>query len=127
MIRIVINQLVCDMKGHGVGQRLIGTEVAGVARVRTTGHNQSQSVALAVKISGGPEFDVYVAGPVIQGAGTVGANPDIPIADVRGTPVRSNVAQDQKEIGVFQAGAKKQLSGHGADDFDTGREGLSGE
>jgi hypothetical protein len=37
------------------------------------------------------------------------------VADVRAPAVRSDAAKDQKEISVVEAGAEKQLRGHGAD------------
>jgi len=64
MLGIMKDLLVCDMKGHGVGQRLIGTKVTRIAWVGTAGNDHAHAVALAVAVSGGPEFDVYVPGPV---------------------------------------------------------------
>jgi len=60
MLGIVKDLLVCDAKGHGVSQRLTGTEVAGVARMRTARDDHAQAVALTVPVSGGPEFDVHL-------------------------------------------------------------------
>jgi hypothetical protein len=122
MIWIVQDLLVCDVKGHGVGQRLTGTEVARIAWVRPAGDNHSQAVALAVTVSGGPEFNVYLARPVVYSAGTVGANAYISIADIRRSAIGGNVAEDQKEIGVLEAGAEKQIRGYRADDFKICRE-----
>lgn len=64
MLGIVTNLLVCDAKSHGVSQRLTGTQVTGIAWVRAAGDDHAQAVALAVPVSGGPEFDVHVPGPV---------------------------------------------------------------
>ncbi len=127
MMGIVKDLLMCDVKGHGVGQRLTGTEVSGIAWVRAAGDDDAHPVALAETVSSGPKFNVYVSDPVVQGAGTVGANADLAVADVRASSVRSDVAEDQKEIGVFEAGAKIQLRRHWADDFEVGGQGLSGE
>lgn len=65
MLGIVKHLLVCDMEGHGVGQRLTGTKVARIARVGTAGNDHAHAMALAVLVSGRPEFDVYVPDPVI--------------------------------------------------------------
>lgn len=57
----------------------------------------------------------------------MGTNADVAVADVRASAVGSNVAEDKKEVSMFEAGAEKQLRIHGADDFKTGSEGLGGE
>ena len=94
MMGIVKDLLVCDVKGHGVGQRLTGTEVSGITWVRAAGDDDAHAVALAETVSGGPEFDVHVAGPVVQRAGTARANADVAVADVRASAVGSDVAED---------------------------------
>jgi len=124
---IVKDLLTCNMKSDGVGQRLTGAEVAGIARVRAAGDDYTQAVAPGITVSSGPEFDVYVAGSVVQGARTLGTNTDVAVADVGGSSVGSNVAQDQKEIGVFQAGVEEQLRRHGADHFEAGGQRFSSE
>ena len=101
--------LVGNLKCHCVGQRLTGAKVAGIPWMGAAGHNDADSVALSVTISGGPEFDVYVASPVIQRTGTMRANTDVAVADVDRVAIGSDVAEYQKKIGVFQAGMEKQF------------------
>ena len=127
MIGFVKDLLVCDVKGHGVGKGLRGTEIARITRVRSTGDNDAHAVALATTVGCGPKFDVYVTGAVVQWAGAVGANADVAVADVRASAIWSDVAEDKKEIGVFEAGTEKQLRRHRANDFQAGGEGLGGE
>jgi len=70
---------------------------------------------------------MYVVDPIAQGVGTMGANPEVAIADVCALALRIDVTQDQKKISMFEAGAKKQLRGYGADDIEVGRESPAGE
>jgi len=127
MMGIVKDLLMCQVKSHSVGQRLTGTEVSSIARMRAAGYDDAHAVALAEAVSGGPEFNVYVADPVVQGTGAVGANADVAVAYVCASAVGSDVAEDQKEISVFEARAEKQLRGYGADHFEAGSQRLSGE
>ena len=127
MMGIMKDLLMCDVKSHGIGQRLTRTEVSSIARMRAAGYDYAHAVALAETISRGPEFNVHVADPVVQRAGTVRANADVAIADVRASAVGGDVAEDQEEVGVFKARAEEQLRGHGADHFEAGSEGFSGE
>jgi hypothetical protein len=69
MMGIVRDLLMCQVEGHGVAQRLSGAEVSGIARVRAASDDDAHPVALAEKISGGPEFNVHMADPVVQRAG----------------------------------------------------------
>ena len=94
MMGIVKDLLVCDVKGRGIGQRLTGTETSGVAWMRAAGDDDAHAVALAEAVSGGPEFNVHVADPVIQRVGTVRANADVAVADVRASAVGGDVAED---------------------------------
>ena len=94
MMGIVKDLLVCDVKGHGVAQRLTGAEVSGIARVRAASDDDAHPVALGETISGGPEFNVHVADPVVQRAGTARANADVAVADVRASAVGGDVAED---------------------------------
>ena len=117
MLRIMKDLLVCDMKGHGVGQWLTGTKVSRIARVGAAGNDHADSVALTIAVSGGPEFDMYMPGPVIRRTRLVGANSDVTVADIRASTSGIDVTKDQKKVGVFQAGAKKQFRRHRTDHF----------
>ena len=127
MMGIVKDLLMCDVKSHGIGQRLTRTGVSSIARMCAAGGDYAHAVALAETVSGGPEFTVYMADPVVQGTGAVEANADVAVADVRASAVGSDVAEDQKEISVFEARAEEQLRGFGADHFEAGSAGFSGE
>jgi hypothetical protein len=94
MMGIVKDLLMCQVEGHGVAQRLTGAEVSGIARVRAASDDDAHPVALAETISGGPEFNVHMADPVVQRAGTVWANADVAVTDVHASAVGEDVAED---------------------------------
>lgn len=94
MMGIVEDLLMCDSKGHGVSHRLAGAKVSGIARVRAASDDDAHPVALAETVSGGPELDVHMADPVVRRAGTVWANADVAVADVRASAVGGDVAED---------------------------------
>lgn len=125
-MRVVKDLLVRDMKSDGVAQRLTGTEVAGVARVGAARHDHADTMAPAIAVSCGPKVDFYAVGPIAQRAGTMWANPEVAVADVRALALGINIAKDQKKVGVFETRAKIQFRGHGADDIEVGAEGLAG-
>ena len=107
MAGVVKDLLVCHMKSHGVAQGLTGTEVAGVTRVGAAGDDHAYAVPLAVPVSSGPKFDMYVVDPIAQGVRMMRAHPEVTIADVCALALRIDVTKDKKKISVFEAGAKE--------------------
>lgn len=94
MMGIVKDLWMCEVKGYGVAQRLTGAEVSGIARVRAASDDEAHPVALAETIGGGPEFNVHMADPVVQRAGTASANADVAVANVRASAVGGDIAED---------------------------------
>ncbi len=121
------NLLPCDMKCHAIGESFTRTEVAGIAWMGAAGNYNPDTVPLAEAESRWPEFDAYAARSITQRTWPVRANPDIAVADIRRAASGSDVAEYEKEVCVFEAGAEKQLRRHRPDHIEVGVEGLAGE